>query len=180
MPTENEMPAYKKSQAAHPAGLQVTCEGSRCCMQVTHHVQTEWPLRQLASLQSPFEEHVYHTFLQMGYASPSFLHVLLCSLSCCVSSSVLSYWQMVGVDRINDFAAADFTQVVAAAIKPFPTTILEMGCITLTLQCCPNPRCPARLPLKLMGIRITCLRTTGWIKDHILALGNDAAHKNCT
>ena len=36
-------------------------------MQVTRHVQTEWPLRQLASLQSPFEEHVYHTFLQMGY-----------------------------------------------------------------------------------------------------------------
>jgi len=73
MPTENETPTYKKSQAAHPASLQVTCEDSRCCMQVTRHVQTEWPLRQLASLQSPFEEHVYHTFLQMGYASPIFL-----------------------------------------------------------------------------------------------------------
>ena len=100
-----------------------------------------------------------------------FYHVLLCSLSYCMSSSVLPYWQLVGVDRTNDFAATDFTQVVAAAIKPFPTTILEMGCITLTLQCCPNPRCPARLPLKLMGIPITCLSTTDWIKDHILALG---------
>ncbi|KAL0041163.1 hypothetical protein WJX77_007294 [Trebouxia sp. C0004] len=33
---------------------------------VTRHVQTEWPLHQMASLQSHFEQHVYHTFLQMG------------------------------------------------------------------------------------------------------------------
>ncbi|DBA73297.1 TPA: hypothetical protein ACH3X1_011353 [Trebouxia sp. C0004] len=34
--------------------------------EVTRHVQTEWPLHQMASLQSHFEQHVYHTFLQMG------------------------------------------------------------------------------------------------------------------
>lgn len=79
--------------------------------------------------------------------------------------------RLCGISIVIVVAATDFIQVVAAATKPFPTMILEMGCITLTSQCCPNPRCPARSPLKLMGILITCLRTTDWIRDHILALG---------
>ncbi|DBA88400.1 TPA: hypothetical protein ACH3X2_004893 [Trebouxia sp. C0005] len=39
--------------------------------EVTRHVQTEWPLHQVETLRSPFEEHVYHTFLQMGYQAIS-------------------------------------------------------------------------------------------------------------
>ena len=79
---------------------------------------------------------------------------------------------LCSISIIVVIAATEFTQILAAAMKPFLTVILEMGCITLTSQCCPNPRCHARLPLKLMGIPISYLRTTGWTEDHILALGS--------
>ena len=116
-----------------------------------------------------------HRISIMFFFAPShFAFLLLCCHTgywwALIELTTLQWLYSISIVLV--IAATDLTQIVAAAIKPSPTMILEMGCITLTLQCCPNPRCPARLPLNVMGIPITCLRTTDWIKDHILALGN--------
>lgn len=134
------------------------------------------PLRSTCTTPScKWGTHTSISFLSCSFLLPLLLLCLVCSVILATDghwlNSPLCNGSTAYPSIIAITAATEFTRIVAAAIKPSLTMILEMGCITLTLQCCPNPRCPARLPLKLMGTPITYLRTTGWIRDHILALG---------